>query len=150
MKFKWRTGEIQMREFQSLTREEKDVHIKLLQSLPEDELSTNDISILHLETGNYQLKVKEERISVQKKYEEIYVVEPPKPYEVLIKKKGEEIKHNLKFYRDLIDGLIPNYPNWNQNFILMGKDVFLDTVEELYPETNLKLLNEFIDEMEKL
>lgn len=146
----WRENELSMKEFQFLpTREEKNEYVLFLQSLPEEQLSTNDFSILRLETRNYNLKQQIVSITAQKKYTEIYEFQPPTQHEVLIKKKEFEVKHNLNYYRELIDKLI-EYPNWNQHFILMGLEPFMEIVEELYPEVDLPLLREYLTELDKL
>ena len=43
----WRDGELSLKEFTQLNKEEKFNHIKFLMEIPEDELSTNDEYILY-------------------------------------------------------------------------------------------------------
>jgi hypothetical protein len=45
-KFKWRDGEIGLKSFYQLKKEEKNQYVKMLESLPQQDLSTGDEYIL--------------------------------------------------------------------------------------------------------
>lgn len=44
--WKWRDGQVGLKEFYQYTREEKDNHVKFLESLPVEKLGTTDEYIL--------------------------------------------------------------------------------------------------------
>jgi hypothetical protein len=45
--WKWREEEVSLKSFYQMSKEEKQEHIKVLEKIPEKELSSNDIYILN-------------------------------------------------------------------------------------------------------
>jgi hypothetical protein len=59
----WRDGEISLRNFMYMDKEEQNVHISFLLNLPIEERSTNDESILQMYVPRYSTSIGKEKIN---------------------------------------------------------------------------------------
>lgn len=55
-KWKWRDGELSYKEFQSLSKEKKQIYLKLIEQLSSTDRGTNDEFILNQYSSNNKIK----------------------------------------------------------------------------------------------
>ena len=142
----FRENEIQVRDFQLLSRTKKLLYIEFLKTLDPGSLSFNDKGILNL----MKILYLDTTPTIKNKID-IPIITKPTPTEIPVEihppihKKTPTVKYNMSWYREVINELYSNYYNWEYDLTLMGKEMFIDNVLIKYPDINKSLNEQLID-----
>jgi hypothetical protein len=120
-----RENEITLKDFYGMLPEQKAKHLTFLQSLDDDELSSNDSSILHIAIGGKKIDV----VKIQKG-----AIEDAQQFEKNFGPITDLTKEDCEEYLSII---FDKFPQWKESIKNLDIDAFIykiNLVVEIFPD----------------